>query len=320
MIDDILQYICNYADQFTRIKITEMTKHTEATLYVYKLHSEYIKQKTLHHHKFSKLRSLNINDNKNINNLDHLAETLVELYCARSCINQKTITKLKFLRILHGNAYINDVSHMCGYIEDISNCNINQEQLNKLHKISKLSISYNPYVVDLSHLKDTLTELECCGYGSGINQDAIDKLENLCVLKCDNNTKIKNVNKWKNSLKILHCKSSGILQKGLSDLKVLETLLTDYTISRQGTTYMYDSCYDITHVSASIREIECKYIDQDALNKMSKLEKLTANPYYIKKLDHLKETLVYLDFGCYHIDRKIIDGLNNLKFVKCIRK
>ena len=316
MILDILQTVCSFTHHYFRgnVKITLMTKFTEENLFVYKIKSAHINQKTLQKWKYSKLISLNINDNKHVNNLDHLSHTLTELHCARSCVTQVMISKLKKLRILYGNVHIYDLSHICDTIEDLSNCNINQEQLYKLNKIKKLSVNYNPHVYDLSHLKETLVYLECCGYDSGIDQNSINGLDKLHILKCDGNKKITNVNKWKNSLVVLHCKSSGILQEGISDLKVLETFVTDTTICRRDRQLIHGHCFDITHISGCIREIECKYIDQCTLDITLNLETLITNPHYIKKLDHLAETLSYIDFGSFPIDRNIIKNLHKLNY------
>lgn len=315
MINDVLQYICNYVNQHCCICITKMTKYVDENFIVSKLCSKYISQKSLSHHKFSKLKILNIDDNKSVNNIDHLAGTLVELYCRRSYISQKNINKLKYIRVLHGNAYINDVSHLRDHIEDISDCNIDQNQLRMLHKIKNLSINYNPNITNLFHLRKTLTKLECCGSESGIGQKALDELENLCVLKCDRNKKIVDVNKLSHCLKELHCKSSNIKHSGLSKLAVLEILSTDNTICKKdiSSEEHYDNCYDITHISKYIREIECRYIDQSTLNETLKLEKLVANPHCIEKLVHLRETLTHLDFGHFPIEKKLIRDLYKLK-------
>lgn len=115
----------------------------------------------------------------------------------------------------------------CIYITDL--CNRNSEYLQKITQkvlkqqkfkyIEKLNASYNKYVYNVNHLKNTLKVLYCA-YDSGIDQKGISDVQ-LQYLNANFNTKIKNVNHMKHTLEILFCiYDCGIDQKGISELNL----------------------------------------------------------------------------------------------------
>ena len=101
--------------------------------YIYKLSQEIIFQK-----KFHFVEKLDAWNNRNIQNINHIKETLKELDCGL-------------------------------------NCGIDQNGINEL-KLVKLNASHNKKIKNVNHMKETLKELGCqCD--CGIDQDGINQLK-----------------------------------------------------------------------------------------------------------------------------------------------
>lgn len=113
MITDILQTIINRCALRAQIKCIKIDKYVYDNTYIYELdtygkphfpeYSEHkIDQKIIEQKKFSRLRKLSCRHNIEINNVDHLAESLEELDCGGRCaidINKIKLKKIKILNI-----------------------------------------------------------------------------------------------------------------------------------------------------------------------------------------------------------------------------
>lgn len=190
--------------------------------------------------RLKKLRILNCHSNEHITNVNHLCDTLEELYCANhqfNGINQDGISRLKKLKVLDINHSkgIYDVNHLCdtlieldcgGFVTDMK-----QEGISKLKHIKNMSCSCNRYINDVSHLASTLKILRCGAWdmwNSEISQNNIEKLKNIEELYCNGNYNIYDVNHLADTLKILDCSGyCKIDQKGISRLKKLEKINCD---------------------------------------------------------------------------------------------
>lgn len=123
--------------------------------------------------KLWKLKILSCKNNRKINNVNHLANILEELYCGGSC-------------------------------------GIKQNGLSELKKLKVLDCCYNAYIIDVNIFKNTLQELYCAG-PCGIGQQGIDKLEHLKKLVCMWNENITDIGSL--HLEELYCEYSGIKDK-----------------------------------------------------------------------------------------------------------
>lgn len=182
-----------------------------------------------------KLKVLHCTGNKDIHNINHLKDTLEELYCGNcSGISQSGISELIKIKKLYCNHSENiyDVNHLCNTLEELD-CSsflnhIKQDGIDKLKHIKKLICSCNCSITDVSHLADTLEELHCGNWdrwNSGIDQKNIEKLKKIRILICNNNYNINNVNHFVDTLEILDCSgNSGIDQNGISKLKNMKKL------------------------------------------------------------------------------------------------
>lgn len=71
--------------------------------------------------KFNNLKILNCYDNDQINNVNHVTDTLEKMICKDNCIDQKGVSQLHKLRYLNcsHNGYIIDINHMADTLEEL---------------------------------------------------------------------------------------------------------------------------------------------------------------------------------------------------------
>lgn len=184
MILDIIQNITDYCRLRDQITCTKITSLTNENLYIYEVDTEFkkINQKIVEQKKFSKLKILKCNASRDVKDVNHLADTLIELECC----------------------------YLCG-IDDLGIC--------KLNKLKKLNSSWNEKIQNLEHLADILEVLICRGR-CGIHQISVFKLKNVKILDCSGNPKIHDVNHMYGTLKVLKCKEgSNIDNSGILRLK-----------------------------------------------------------------------------------------------------
>lgn len=149
MIVDILQIITNYSKIRSQLNIIHINNTVSRNVYVYNLRCKSTtRQYDIEKYIFRKLQKLNVNDNYHIIDVSHLNDTLVELYCANSNINQICIDEMKNIKIL--------------------------------------DCSYNYMIHDVNHMKK-LEILYCCGESCGINQNGISNLEIKKIYHTGNN-------------------------------------------------------------------------------------------------------------------------------------
>lgn len=250
MIIDIIQTILDKSSKLEdQLHIMQTTKLTYKTCFIYTLITPTkMTNATFRQKKYSKIKKLVHNQNlrcsKNINSVNHLADTLEVLICVgEHWIRQRGIKKLKKLRVLDcgKNNYIRNVNHLANTLEELycgsSFCGIEQDGISKLKKLRIIECCVNERIKNLNHLKDTLEFVDCsggkiveglrkydchgplpheyynsyrgekevhCAYGN-IKQDGISQLANLKHFNCSNNQHIYDVNHMADSLEILEC-------------------------------------------------------------------------------------------------------------------
>lgn len=189
-----------------------------------------------------KLRILDCSGNEFIKDVNHLKETLRELYCRENIcgLDQKGISDLKKIEILDcgANGKIKSVNHLSNSLEKLiccydrayylaflhgSNFGIDQNGISELRKLKKIDCWGNQKILSLNHLASTLEELDCGGE-CGVDQNGISHLR-LKILICENNYKIISVNHMAETLQVLYCmKKCGIDQDGIRQLKKLQVM------------------------------------------------------------------------------------------------
>lgn len=241
MIIDILHSIMKYCEFKEQIDIHNINRHTSNNIYIYRLSvnsNDNITENILHQRKYSRLAALLCPNNKNISDINHLKNTLIELDCSgrNSKIDQNGFSCLKFLKVLDCsfNTNISTIEHVAESLEELyCDCygdnalekTISQNDINKLCILRVLSCENNPYINNVNHLSGTLEKLYCRGIYCGINQKGITDLKKLKLLDCHGNKEIKDANIFKNSLTELYCSGKcGIKQENIDDLIYLKTL------------------------------------------------------------------------------------------------
>lgn len=187
MIIDIIQIVVNYSSIKNQICITMMAISPCIELYIYelcednsfpsiynKITNEIIKQK-----KFSRLVKICCGKYMNINNVDHLSETLLVFHPNKAFrnhyVNLNKLVELNVERIggtiIH-RSYDTIKILYCGYNS------IGNVELCKYKFIKELYCKNALFITNIGHLKNTLEVLDCSGF-CGIDKNEINKL---CVL------------------------------------------------------------------------------------------------------------------------------------------
>jgi len=187
------------------------------------LYSKTVTQKILN--KCTSLVKLNINNNVNITNVNHL-DKLEELDISSNLghcgVNQEGIKKLKLIKNLNtcSNDKITDVNHL-EKLEELNiswNCGVSQKGIKNLKLIKNLNAHDNDKIKDVNHLD----KLEILNIGSeicGVNQEGIKDLKSVKFLTAYDNDKIKDVNHL-DKLEILIVSGiCGVDQEGIKNLK-----------------------------------------------------------------------------------------------------
>lgn len=119
----------------------------------------------------------------------------------------------------------------------------------KYSKLKILLCNGNHDLCNITHLSNTLIELNCSGRYSKINQHNISELKILEKLECPSNINITNVNHLKKTLKFLDCGGNmcGIDQYGISELESLEEL---YCSSN-------DKINNVNHLRNTLTKLYC---------------------------------------------------------------
>lgn len=283
MILDILDNIKNsFINVVNALNVCTINVNTNNNIYIVNMYDvdkkilAKLDQKIIEQHRYNKLKKLYMHNNKKINNLNHLKNTLQVLDCGLEYDSENTQDELEYIvdimresRFLFAKKY-KEYMEKIKYVMDCWSGGIKSSRIAELC-LSELRCDNNMHITNISHMAKTLKILSCCGI-SGINQEAISCL-NLEKLKCDENPKIRNVNHMRDTLKILKCRGS------------LHAMVDDNMMGNSG-----------------ISEL--------------KLEKIHfgGNPF-IKNLDHMKDTLLLLDIdakgrhGMTSISQKEIDQL-----------
>ena len=154
-----------------------------------KLYSTTIKQHLLN--KCTSITKLNINNNENIIDVNHLSN-LEELNISGNCnVDQKGILNLKLVKILNvsKNEGITNVNHLSNLEElnissfQICPCGVNQEGISNLKLVKKLNASNNDKIINVNHL-EKLEELDI-SFDCGVTYEGISKLKlikKLCAI------------------------------------------------------------------------------------------------------------------------------------------
>ena len=185
---DIKNIICSYFyDLKDTINLYNLDKNHQDNIIIINLYDIELKyrhrlnQQIIEQNKYRYVTKLDVCDNRQIKNVNHMKNTLKKLNC--------------------------------GW-----NCGIDQNGISQLNLIELYTFD-NKKIKNVNHMKETLKILDCGG-DSGIDQNGISEL-NLIELHTNNNKKIKNVNHMKQTLKILYCGcESGIDQQSIYELKL----------------------------------------------------------------------------------------------------
>jgi len=101
------------------------------------------------------IEKLDCVNNYKINSVNHLNKTLRALSCGSSGIDQKGISKLKYLEKIYCSKKIDNLSHLKNTLKILNcsgNCEINQEAILELNHIEKLDCSENKKIDNVNHL------------------------------------------------------------------------------------------------------------------------------------------------------------------------
>ena len=143
---DVIQIICDFADIKTQLNLTSLSQECYDRIKIRQLSDKCATQDVIRQKKFNELQKLNVRDNPKITDVNHLANTLIELDC--------------------GWNYI---------IGTYCNCGIDQKGISDLLKLQKLVTDANATITDVNHLRNTLIELDCADI-CGIDQKGIADL------------------------------------------------------------------------------------------------------------------------------------------------
>lgn len=113
-----------------------------------------------------KLKILRINNNQIINNVNFLSDSLVELECENTKIDQNGIKDLKYIQKLNikNNIHITDINHLASTLTHLNcsgTCGVNQEGIEKLNNIKEITLCGNNKINSLNHLSGTLIKIDC---------------------------------------------------------------------------------------------------------------------------------------------------------------
>ena len=246
-----IQNILDFSKTRDQISIICMNKFTYNNVFIKSLSSPEISQHIIQQKKFSKLIILDIYDNKNINDVNHLGDTLIELNCGgyTNGVTQLGISKLKNLKYLniYDNNKIKCIRNFADTLEGL-NCggglsSISQNNLDNLTKLKYLNIYCNDKINDLNHLKDTLIGVNCGSFYAGrmkIKQDGIKDLEKLEILFSENNHNInkKNINNIITN-NMCYCESDSL------GIKTLDIYISNDKIFRERFDELKNQIYKI---------------------------------------------------------------------------
>jgi len=272
--------------------------------------------------KLEKIKILDCSFNEKISDVNHLSETLEELYCCmysvggngggNEGISQNGISKLKLKLLDCSNNYdIYDISHMADTLEKLicgGNTSINQTSITPLTKLKKLDCSCNSNITDVNHLSETLEILKCC---DEITQDGISKLLKLVELDCGYNMKLTNFNHLADTLEKLFCGHNAPgSQHGISALTKIKELRCAPGIN------------DVNHLADTLEYLDCGNTDinQTGISKLKKLKTLLCHEKRkIYNVNHLADTLEKLQCtGSFTgINQEGISKLRKLKYLDC---
>lgn len=204
---NIIQNILNYSTLQNQISILCMNKYTSNNIHIKKLSSNKINQSTILQKKFSKLIILDLYDNKYVNDVNHLCDTLIGLNCGGyiNGVAQCGLIKLNKLRYLniYDNSKVNCLKNFVDTLEGL-NCGgglsaITQNDLINFTRLKFLNIYCNDKIIDVNHMNSHLIGLNCGSFYAGrmkIEQKGMQKLRRLELLFSENNHNIhvKNIN------------------------------------------------------------------------------------------------------------------------------
>lgn len=289
MILDITNNIKNFMfDVRDVLNICIINKYTDEHIYIENLYDlDYyglnkLTQSVIEQKKYSKLKKLYIYNNRKINNLNHLKNSLRVLNCGVDYNNENIFTNIK-------------------YVEDM------------------LCTDMFTYARNYDEIKEKIYDIHNL-FDSEIGQEGISEL-NLVELYCDRNMKIKNIDNMKDTLKILSCKEiCGINQKSISDLK-LEKIICDNNPKIINLNHMYRTLkiLECRHNSSYIKKKDGKMIGKDGISQLKLKEIYIGGNSNIENLNHMKESLKLLDIdnGGNNIIKLSQEGISDLN-LECI--
>lgn len=252
--------------------------------------------------------------NENIHELEHLNDILEDLSgCAN--INQDQFYKLKNITKLDcsENSNICDISHLKNKLIYLkcSNCpSITQNEINKLNILEILDCSYNRSITNVNRFSDTLKELYCTTSGiTNKGMNLLNKLEifnNKNAVICDNfgdpkygmiiedeSKKIYNIGGGKYaSIQISNGKQC-VVRYG-RQMRPLNNILTQYPSILDMQEACFGIIFNLDNVAGTIKNINCRYINQKYIAKYNNLEELCIHSHDITDLKHLSNTLKIL--------------------------
>lgn len=278
MIIDIVQTIINFGKLVDQISAVEVNKYVYCNSYIYSLDASFdcnIDQKIIEQEKFRRLWKLNCSCNENIFSVNHLADSLLELYCSSE--------ENEFW--MYRQYYESEI---------LKNSGICQEGISELKKLKKLRCSGNRYIYNVNHLADTLEDLDCGGDECNISDSGICELKNLKILRCDYNFNIKNLDIFGHTLEILECRGGccGIYQDGIANLKKVKKLYCCFN----------PNIVNVNHLSETLEELDCSSTDCEDWEDYRDGTVCGVDQEGISKLKNIKVIKYYNNNKIYSVD------------------
>src|SRR5579872_124156 len=195
---DLIQYISEFTDIITLLRIVILNKKTAAKIKIKYIndHFKILNDDILQQVRYHDLIKLNISYNPYVSIINHLTK-LQELYIAGQFCNVsneqlQTLYNLVTLDIT-SNSKIKNIGHLTKlrklYISGI--CGVDDTQLQSLYNLVILDANCNPYIKNIGHLTK-LQELYISG-NCGVDDKQIQYI-NPIVLNANNNPNIKKIN------------------------------------------------------------------------------------------------------------------------------
>lgn len=243
-------------------------------------------------------------------------------YMLNDDILKQHIYRNLLLLDLTNNQKVTDIRHLTK-LNLLNTKTLDQTNINNMSLIN-LSAAGNKLITDVSHMKKTLKALDCYG-NCGITYINDLKLTNLDV---SGNSKIIDISNMIDTLKVLKCgyADGGLDNEGYIKCNIDQSCLIGMNLIELYTS-MNDAIYDVSHMSHTLKVLNCncngwfednkswKGIGQECINKLQLIELYASNNCKINNVSHMA-TLTILDCSDgSEINQDSLDKLNLIKLI-----